>query len=256
MFPILQIGPLAIQTPGLIILIGLWIGLGFSERNAKFHNENPDQIYSLVFIALAGAVLAARLGYVIMFPRIFFQNPTSLFSLNLGLFDLWSGSLGGVIVALLYGKRKKLPFWKTLDILSPGTAVVLIAISLANLAAGTGYGRSTNVPWAIYTWGEYRHPSQLYETGVSIWLLWLNWPGKRLSIHEEPGVQILISILVYAGTRLFLDAFRGDKLILPAGNAQTQIAFWLISAICLGLLGKKFRKVNAISQIDIEDKTD
>ena len=37
MFPILQIGPLAIQVPGLVIIAGLWFGLTLSEHRAKKH---------------------------------------------------------------------------------------------------------------------------------------------------------------------------------------------------------------------------
>ncbi len=32
MYPILQIGPLAIQLPGLLLLAGLWIGTLVAER--------------------------------------------------------------------------------------------------------------------------------------------------------------------------------------------------------------------------------
>ena len=35
MFPVLQIGPLALQTPGLLILIGIWVGLSVMERFAS-----------------------------------------------------------------------------------------------------------------------------------------------------------------------------------------------------------------------------
>jgi hypothetical protein len=50
MFPILQIGPLAIQVPGLIILAGLWLGLSLAERRAKKRESNPSVLYNLVFV--------------------------------------------------------------------------------------------------------------------------------------------------------------------------------------------------------------
>ena len=34
MFPILQLGPLALQVPGLLLLVGLWIGTLVVEREA------------------------------------------------------------------------------------------------------------------------------------------------------------------------------------------------------------------------------
>ena len=51
MFPILHLGPLAVQVPGLILLIGLWVGLSLSEKEAQRLTLKPDAIYNLVQIS-------------------------------------------------------------------------------------------------------------------------------------------------------------------------------------------------------------
>ena len=78
MFPILQIGPLAIQVPGLVIIVGLWFGLTLSERRAKKRGQNPNVLYNLVFIAIISGVIGARLAYVLSYPDAFAENPSSL----------------------------------------------------------------------------------------------------------------------------------------------------------------------------------
>jgi len=40
MLPILHIGPLAIQTPGLMILLGIGLGLSLAERQAEHFRVN------------------------------------------------------------------------------------------------------------------------------------------------------------------------------------------------------------------------
>ena len=59
MLPILQIGPLAIQTPGLILLGGLWLGLSLSERHARRYKVDPGVLYNLVFLLLIVGILGA-----------------------------------------------------------------------------------------------------------------------------------------------------------------------------------------------------
>lgn len=59
MFPLLQIGPLALPVDGLLLIAGAWLGLELAERTARLHYEHtlrPDVIYGLAFAAIfAGA---------------------------------------------------------------------------------------------------------------------------------------------------------------------------------------------------------
>lgn len=43
MLPILPIGPLAIQFPGLVILLGLWLGLSLAEQSVQSHVQRYEQ---------------------------------------------------------------------------------------------------------------------------------------------------------------------------------------------------------------------
>jgi phosphatidylglycerol---prolipoprotein diacylglyceryl transferase len=82
MLPILNLGPLAIQTPGLILILGLWIGLTQAEKYARRLKINPDHIYTLTFLSLAVGILGARLTYVAQNPAAFQNNWIGVFSLT------------------------------------------------------------------------------------------------------------------------------------------------------------------------------
>ncbi|GAB4579699.1 MAG: prolipoprotein diacylglyceryl transferase [Anaerolineales bacterium] len=238
MLPILQLGPLAIQTPGLILLLGLWLGLTFAEKNAHRQNIHPDIVYNLAFTVLVAGVIGARLAYAARFPSAFVTSPVSLISLNPGLLDPVGGVAMGLLAALLFGQRKNLPFWPTLDALTPVLIGLSIAFALANLASGNAFGSETSLPWGIELWGAKRHPAQLYEALAAFGILILLRPGKgwlarRLSIL---GSSFLSFMALSAGARLFLEAFRGDSATLPNGWRIAQILAWLILAISLGLL--------------------
>ena len=62
MFPVLQIGPLALPVPGLALLIGVWIGLWLAEIEAARLGIGPETVYNLAFIGLVAGLLGARLA--------------------------------------------------------------------------------------------------------------------------------------------------------------------------------------------------
>ena len=233
MLPVLNIGPLAIQVPGLVILLGLWLGLSLAERQAPHFGVKANQLYNLVFIALVAGLIGARLAYVLRYPQAFSGNLLSILSLNPGLLDLWGGIATGLVVALLYGQRKNMQFWPTLDALTPTLAVMAIAASLSQLASGAAFGAPTSLPWGIELWGARRHPSQLYEALAGASILMILWPGRFKPQENAPGRYFLLFIALSAGARLFLEAFRGDSVLLPGGLRLAQVLAWIVLAASL-----------------------
>ena len=71
MYPILQIGPLAIQLPGLLLLVGLWIGTQIAERETARYKLDPGLISNMIFIALAAGIVGARLGYALKYIDLY-----------------------------------------------------------------------------------------------------------------------------------------------------------------------------------------
>ena len=134
MFPIIQIGPMALQAPGLILLIGLWLGLILAERLAPRFRANANHVYNIVFVALVAGVIGARVSFVLENHEVFFQNPLNIFSLNPGLLDPIGGAVIGLLAALVYGNRKKIIWWSTLDAIAPFLGVMIIALGFSNLA--------------------------------------------------------------------------------------------------------------------------
>lgn len=257
MFPFLQIGPLALQVPGLLLLLGLWLGLTLAERHAPRYGVNGNSLYNLVFIGLVSGVVGARLAYVFRYPGIFAGNPASLVSLNPGLLDLWGGMAAGVISALVYGQRKKIPFWPALDALTPVFAVLAAALSLANLASGAAFGAPADLPWAIELWGAPRHPTQVYHFLAAAAILWIVWPGRgpvgRLQAGENgrfSGIVFLSFVALSAGASLFLEAFRGDSSLLPGGLRSAQVIAWFVLAASLWGLGRSLAGRSAVRALE------
>jgi prolipoprotein diacylglyceryl transferase len=251
MAPILNIGPLAIQLPGLILLLGLWLGLSLAERHSATRGVSANTLYNLVFVSLIAGAIGARLAYIARYPSAFSANPLSVISLNPGLLDPVGGVASALLAALIYGQRKSIGFWQALDALTPVFAVLSVAMSLANLASGAGFGSPTNLPWGIPLWGAVRHPTQIYETLAAAIILAILWPGRERARSLQTGVYFLSFAAVTSASRLFLEAFRGDSQLLPSGIRAAQLVAWLVLAACLwGIY-----KLQGISSSNQNDKT-
>lgn len=234
MLPILQIGPLAIQTPGLFLLLGIWLGLNLAERLAPNFKVDANIIYNLVFFTLIAGILGARLGYALQSWEAFKTSPLSLISLNPGLLDPVSGLASGLVAAIIYGNRKSLSLWPTLDSLTPLFAVFAIGVALSNFASGNAFGMETKLPWGIDLWSAKRHPTQIYNALIAIFILWKIYPkGKEGDPdHKLRGTTFLEFLSLSAGARLFIEAFRGDSTLF-LGLRSAQVLAWVILAISM-----------------------
>jgi phosphatidylglycerol---prolipoprotein diacylglyceryl transferase len=237
MLPTLQIGPLALPVPALIILAGIWIGLSVAEKRSAGLGLPPNDLYNLSFVGLLAGVLAARLAFALRYPQIFANDPLGLFSRDLGLFDPLGGLVGGCLAALIYAQRNELPIRQALDGITAGLAVFAIALGFAHLASGAAFGAPTQAAWGLDLWGARRQPTQVYEIVAASLIFGLLSPiRQRLQSNQAtqaPGLLFLVFAALSALARLFIEAFRGDSPLLPGGLRAPQVIAWGVLALCL-----------------------
>ena len=133
-----------------------------------------DWAYEMVFAALVGGIVGAKLDFVI-------QNPGEPFFSGTGL--VWfGGAIGGAIGVIAWARWRKLAVWEVCDIaavpLALGYAIGRIGCQLA----GDGdYGIPWDGPWAMsYPDGtvpttEEVHPTPIYEALAVSAIAYLLW---------------------------------------------------------------------------------
>jgi phosphatidylglycerol:prolipoprotein diacylglycerol transferase len=223
----------------ILLLFSAWIGLSLAERRAPRHRVDPESLNNLIFAALLGYLLGGRLGYAAAHLSAFARDPWSLIALNLNLFDPLGALATSLIVALAYGQRIGLELWSALDALTPFLACLSVGLGFSHLASGEAFGKPTNLPWAIQLLGASRHPTQAYEILASLATLWIVLIRKPGS---SPGISFVFFAALTAGWRLFLEAFRGDSVIVLGGLRSAQVIAWLFlagSLIALEYLNNK-----------------
>jgi prolipoprotein diacylglyceryltransferase len=240
MLPILQIGPAALPVPALLLLAGFWLGLDLTEKHAPRFQANAAEIYKMVLIAMIAGLLGARLSYAIQSPSAFLASPLSLLLPRPQMLDAQGGLLVAGLAALIYGQRRGLSLWPTLDALTSLFAVIMITFGLANFASGDGFGAPSELPWAISLWGAQRHPSQVYETLAALLIAAATWPGSILSRARTAGLRWWAFVSLTALSHVFLQGLRGDSMLL-AGVRTAQLAAWVILAVGLWQLGRRLK---------------
>ncbi|MFH2038530.1 MAG: prolipoprotein diacylglyceryl transferase family protein [Chloroflexota bacterium] len=236
MYPFLRIGPLLINFSGLVILIGIWIGITLVEKESLRMKLNPAQVSNGILIGLVAGVVGARLSHALQYLQAYISNPLGLLSLNPDAFLPWAGLLIGVLATLFYGKRKGLLLRPTLDALAAGLAFFMISLGVSHFLSGNAYGAPADLPWSINLWSEQRHPTQVYEILAASLIFLMAWFNKTR--NQGRGMNFLLVLAASACARIFLEAFRGDSLLLPGGFRSAQVAGLVVLSATLWLMRK------------------
>lgn len=215
MFPVIDLGPLAIQASGLILILSLWIGIWLSSKFARNINTNGEAIENGILAGLLLGILGARIGFLLQNPSIFLDNPLSLVSLTPSMLNPAFGLLVAGLVILIAFQRKHLSLWPTLDTLSPILILLFAGINLANYADGNAYGLPGDLPWSIFLWNAYRHPVQLYalimSAGVLVWWV-IQTKLLKVTGFLHSGVIFSITLSSLAAITVFTQAFVAEKI--------------------------------------------
>ncbi len=248
MFPIVNIGPLAIQTPGLLIIIGIYISILVVEKQAKRYSLNANDVSNLIFLYLISTIVIGRLSYVFQFPSIFLENPLSILSISPSLFDFPSGLILALLVALIFIQKKKLPLLQILDSISLPLLIFLIFLFLALFASGSFYGKPSTLAWSIPLWGTSRHPLPIYYIigllpviAINIYLSKKNLIPSQLFFRTVFYVAILV---------VFLDYFNGNPNNLISEVNFLQVIAWLMMVLLIFVNAKSKVKENEISNFN------
>ncbi len=234
MLPMIQIGPLALQIPRLVILVGFWLALELASRQGIRRGLDQSVIQNAGLYGILAGIAGARLGYVLQYWSVYRENLLGILSLSPQTLAPAEGLTVGLLVAGVYFQRRGVPLRPLLDAIAPGLAVLVSAVALANFFSGGAFGAETSVPWAIELWGARRHPTQLYElaTGLAMLSVVL-WAGREV---PAPGLLFLLFVALYAGERLLLEPFRSNSLLILGGLRAVQVAGLAAVLAALGLM--------------------
>lgn len=217
-----QLGPVTIHWYGVMIALAFLAGLWTATLRARRENISGDRIADVVLWLMVGSIVGARAVYVTTYWREEFagQPLSEIFAVWHGGLVYYGGLIGGIIGGAAYVTWKKMPLWKTADVLAPSIALGSFFGRIGCLLNGCCYGRPTDLPWAITFTNPSAHelsgtpldvplhPTQIYDGLLNLVLYgFLAWLFRRKKFDGEIFATYLIC---YAIARSLVERFRGD----------------------------------------------
>ena len=178
---------------------------------AKGRRLATEGVGYLALAGFAGGVLGAKLTeWVLAHGAVFAADPGSILNPQLGGRTL----IGGVIVGWACVEAAK---WRLGIRRSTGDLFALALPAgetvgrLGCFFNGCCYGIPSQVPWAVYQHGAWRHPSQLYASAIALVIFMTLWSMRPRLARE--GELFKWYLVLFGIGRFGLEFFRERHLV-------------------------------------------
>lgn len=238
---------------GLAVLMAFVIAQIIAQRELWRRGHDPEPIGDLVFAAVIGGLVGAKVYYAILMGDI-----GSLAS-RAG-FVFWGGLIGGIVAVLAVAHYKKLDLLRIADV---GGLAVAAAYSIGRTgcwAVGDDYGRPWDSAWAVkfpngappstvenmsrmfhmsFPAGTNPldvvavYPTELWEVALGFLMFYVLW---RLRDHVHAEGWLFGVYCVLAGIeRFFVEIFRAkdDRFFGPITTAQVIAVIFVLVGLTI-----------------------
>lgn len=242
---LLHVGPVTIRYYGVIFGCTLWIGYLFWRRQMIRGGHSPELANAFLIWGVLGTVLGARLGHCLFYdPAIFLENPLRILMIWRGGLASHGATVGLFLALLLFSRKYHLSLIELMDRLSMSAAVGAAGIRLGNFLNSEIVGRVTDLPWAVRFMrsddqGAFaRHPSQLYEFGLGLFVLLVIYLADRWAGREKRPTGLLCGLffIVYFTGRFFVEFVKEYQVFADSWLTMGQYLSILPFLCGIGLL--------------------
>ena len=240
---------LPVHWYGLLMIIGGLFGFAIILFLATKFKQEKEYYYDLLLAFVVGAVIGARIYYVIYAWEFYRES-------WLDIFKIWQGGLaihgiiiGGFISTYLFTRWKKKDFWLTADFAVVGLVAAQVIGRVGNYFNQEIFGKPTELSWGIpidiinrpaeFLQYEFFHPTFLYESlgnliilGLLLGLFWLRKINKKVLTGEI----FLGYLFLYSVQRFALEFFRIDYSPLVFGIRWAQLFSGIIILLAISAI--------------------
>lgn len=206
--PTISLGPVTVNTWGLMVALGFLLATILAKREAKRRGLDPKPLLDGAFWIIIASMIGARLVHVFLYDWPYYRE-------HLGeIVKIWHGGLssyggfaGGAMVGYVALKKYRAQLWSYADCIAwgaaPGWTVGRIGCFLIHDHPGT----LTHFFLAVkQPDGAARHDLGLYDGLLSLFIFFVLMVVRRKKPRH--GTLVLTLMGVYASVRFFLDFLR------------------------------------------------
>lgn len=225
------LGPVPVHWYGIVIALAVVAGYLVARKAGKHYKFEPSLLEDFMLWAMPAALIGARLWYVLFNLDYYLSYPGKIVAVWEGGLAIHGGFFAAVIVAYFWTRARKIDFFRFADVTAPALIMGQSIGRWANYVNQEAYGIPTDLPWAMFIAGEYRHPTFLYE---SLWNLLIFFGlYYYLVSRPRPGRVFALYMVGYSVGRFYIEGLRTDSLMLGPFRVAQVVSLILIG---LGLL--------------------
>ncbi|MBN1164023.1 MAG: prolipoprotein diacylglyceryl transferase [Candidatus Krumholzibacteriota bacterium] len=210
-------GFIKIYSYGFMLALSFLVGILLAARRAAKTGLAPEVIYDMSIILVLSAVVGSR-GLYILTHLSDYHGIIDIIALWNGGATYYGGLILTLIGALIYLKRKEIPFFRVADICSPSIAAGVFLTRIGCFLSGCCFGKPTGCALGVvFPLGspaarEYFpetppiHPTQLYSSLYGLIILALLFLLERKKSFD--GFTFGFLCVFYGAARFIVDFFR------------------------------------------------
>ncbi len=268
-------GTFTIQFYGAIIAFGIILAALFGGRKAYTWKMSLDSMLDVLIYGMIGAVVGARLYYVIFQWDYYKDNLGDIIKIWEGGLAIYGGIIGGILVAFLVCKKTGLNFIKLLDLIGMSLLIGQGIGRWGNFTNQEAFGTNTTLPWGMtsdkivaYINNNQAdfirngiemdpnlpvHPTFLYE---SLWCL-LGFVVLYIvcqKFYKFDGQLFLGYGIIYGIERTIVEGLRTDSLYIGDTTLRaSQVLSLAIVVVCTALTIYKFIKLKKAKTTEVQE---
>lgn len=228
---------------GIIIVSGIILALFLAWRNRDTYGISWDTLTDFAFLAIPVGIICARIYYVAFEWEYYKNNLSEIIKIWNGGIAIYGAIIGGIIIAIIFCKKRKIKFLDLCDFCAPYVALCQSIGRWGNFVNREAYGEITDsfLKMGIFNdnMGEYIYvqPTFLYEsicTFIIFCVLYSYRHNKKFS-----GEIFYLYMTLYGIARFVVEGFRSDSLYLCGYRVSQVLA--LIFVVIFGILLLKTR---------------
>ena len=238
---LIDLGIITIYWYSVCVFLGLLVGGILILRETKRMKINEENIINLILWIIVFGVIGSRLYYVMFNFDYYSKNLIEIFKIWEGGLAIHGALIAGLIVTIVYTKRRRISTFKILDILVVGLIIGQAIGRWGNFFNGEAHGgiveletlQSFLIPSFIIEGmkfgSHYYHPTFLYE---SLWCLigFIILLILRRRPYIKNGQLAAIYLIWYGLGRFFIEILRTDSLMI--GSLKTAQIISIIMIAC------------------------
>lgn len=262
----IALGPFKISPHGILTAVGFLIGARLLLTDTRRRRISDDLMYTILTRAGFGALVGARLVYVLNHLSSY-ESPIEWFKVWEGGISLLGGIAGALLAAAPEARRRGLGFFPLMDLAAPWLPLGIAIGRIGDLIIADHLGGATRLPFGFRCpdvvdvgrtvgspcpAGEVVHLTAGYDLVVA-GLVALVLIGLR-RVPLRLGERTLILGLLYGTGRFVFDFLREDvRRFGLTGSQWTAVAVVATTALLIAVRRRRPLPFSVTAQPDADD---